>query len=69
MPEWKMSSLERWLEKNNMKTKEFAKHIGCSRQILWKLKKGGAVSPKFAERIVMLTKGEVNPPVSPVGGS
>ena len=31
--------LERWLRKNNMETNELARLSGCTRQVIWKVKK------------------------------
>lgn len=62
------SPMEKWLRKKNMSTTAFCKMVGCSRPVLWKVKRGLPISPQFANRIVELTDGEVNPKSEPVGG-
>lgn len=61
------SDLERWLRFKGMTTKKFAELVGCSRIILWKVKKGMAICPKYGERIKELTDGQVSPKTEPVG--
>jgi hypothetical protein len=59
--DYKDSDLERWLRKRNMKTIRFAELVGCSRPIIWKVKRGIAICPFYAKRIFDLTSGEVTP--------
>lgn len=62
------SSMEKWLRKKNMSTTDFCKLVGCSRPVVWKVKRGIPISPKFAKKITELTDGEVCPKSEPVGG-
>ena len=55
------NSLENWLRKNFMETNEFVKLVGCSRQIIWKVKKNMKVSEKISKKIQEITNGEVVP--------
>ena len=61
------SAMEKYLRKNNMSLKDFAKKAGCSRQTIWKLKKGMAVTPDLGYKIFNLTRGEVQPNCMPRG--
>ena len=61
------SPLENWIRARNMTTTEFTKMVGCSRPVVWKVKRGIAICPKYARKIVELTKGEVMPVIEPVG--
>lgn len=65
--DFRNSTLERWLREQRMTTKKFAELVGCSRIILWKVKKGMAVSPKYGDKIRELTQGHVSPKTEPVG--
>jgi len=60
-------SLKFWLQKNYIKTGDFAKQVGCSRPVIWKAKRDIPICPLFAKRICELTKGEVNPKSNKVG--
>lgn len=51
--------LESWIRKNSMETNQFVKLIGCSRTLIWRAKKGEAISPKFAAKIYEITNGQV----------
>lgn len=51
--------LETWIRKHNIVTKDFIKLVGCSKFVIWKAKKGEAISPKFAAKIYELTNGQV----------
>lgn len=62
------SPMEKWLRERNMSTKEFSEKVGCSRPVIWKVKRRLAISPKFAKKIYELTEGEVSPKIEPVGG-
>lgn len=55
------SSLELWLRKNFMETNELARLIGCSRQIIWRIKKNKKVSENISLKIQKVTHGEVVP--------
>jgi hypothetical protein len=59
--------MEKWLRKKNMSTKEFVEKVGCSRPVVWKVKRGLPICPKYANKISKLTKGEVNPKIKAVG--
>lgn len=61
------SEMENWLRKRMMKTNEFLKLLGCSRPTLWKVKRGIPVCPKYANKIIEITKGEVVPLMEKVG--
>jgi hypothetical protein len=65
--ECKKSDLEIWLRKRQMTTNRFTELIGCSRPIIWKVKRGIAICPLYANRIYQLTGGEVKPIVEKVG--
>ncbi len=62
------SDLENWLRSRNMTTKQFIDIIGCSRQTIWKCKKGSALSPDIAHRIMEVTNNQVSPKIETVGG-
>lgn len=53
--------LESWLRKNNMETNELARLAGCSRQVIWKIKKNEAVDEDTAQKIHFITGGQVKP--------
>lgn len=53
------SDIEKWLRKNFMSTVDFSVLVGCSRQVIWKMKQGKPVMPKFAKRVLEITEGEV----------
>ena len=61
------SDLERWLRKRNMTTNRFVQLVGCSRPVVWKVKKGIAICPLYAKRIYEITEGEVRPLMEKVG--
>lgn len=65
--EYKDSDLERWLRKRSMTTARFAELVGCSRPIIWKVKRGIPICPLYAKRIYDLTSGEVTPVYEFVG--
>ncbi len=65
--DYKDSDLERWLRKRNMKTARFVEMIGCSRPIIWKVKRGIPICPLYAKKIFDLTSGEVAPVYQCVG--
>lgn len=65
--DYKDSDLERWLRKRNMKTARFAEMVGCSRPIIWKVKRGIPICPLYAKKIYDLTSGEVAPVYERVG--
>ena len=52
----KDSPLTQWLIKEKMSTLKFAKLIGCSRQTVWKVKRGIAVSPTISQKIKLVTR-------------
>lgn len=56
-----------WMIYHNMKIIEFARIIGVSRQVIWKVKKGHAVTPITAEKIYFATGGCVKPSEKPQG--
>jgi ribosome-binding protein aMBF1 (putative translation factor) len=60
--DYERSDLEKWLRKRGMRTIDLAKKIGCTRQVLWKVKRGIEISPHIAEKIVDITQGCVLPP-------
>ena len=55
------SDLEKWLKKRSMTTKKFALLVGCSRVVIWKVKRGMGVCPYFAKKIYEITEGEIKP--------
>jgi hypothetical protein len=61
------SALEKWLRKKNMTTTHFVEMVGCSRPVVWKVKRGIPISPKYANRIIEITKGEIKPLTENVG--
>jgi biotin operon repressor len=61
MKNMKKSPMEIYLRKNNMSLKNFAEVIGCSRQTIWKIKKGMAITTDLSYRIFSCTRGEVQP--------
>ena len=61
------SCKDRYLRKNNMTLKDFAEKAACSRQTIWKLKKGLRITPDLAYKILNLTGGEVIPCCMPKG--
>ena len=65
--DWKSSDLELWLRKRSMTTARFAELVGCTRPVLWKVKRGIPVCPLYAKRIYELTNGEVVPVYERVG--
>lgn len=65
--DYRNSTLEKWLRSKGMTTKKFAESVGCSRIILWKVKRGMAISPKHGEKIRELTEGQVSPKIERVG--
>lgn len=65
--DFRASSLEKWLREKCMTTKKFAELVGCSRVIIWKVKRGMAVSPKYADKIKDITGGQVVPISERVG--
>lgn len=65
--DYKDSDLERWLRKRNMKTTHFAALVGCTRPIIWKVKRGIPICPFYAKRIYELTSGEVVPIYERIG--
>ena len=53
--------LERWLRKNNMETNELARLSGCTRQVIWKVKKNETIDDVTAQKIYFITGGQVKP--------
>ena len=64
---YKESDLEIWLREHRMTTESFASLIGCSRQVIWKIKRGIPVCPLFGKKIFEATKGRVKPLINNVG--
>jgi hypothetical protein len=64
----KDSDLEKWIRKKAMTTKNFAELVGCSRTVIWKVKHDLPICPLYANRIIEITGGEVNPKIETVGG-
>jgi len=65
--DYRESQLEKWLRNRNMTTNEFLDLIGCSRPILWKVKRGKPITAAYAERIAKVTNGEIRPVVTKKG--
>lgn len=65
--EIEQSQLERWLRQRNMTTNRFTELVGCSRTVIWKVKKGIAICPLYAKRIIQITGGEIMPLIELVG--
>lgn len=61
------SDLEKWLREKQMSTNDFVKMIGCSRPVVWKVKRGIAICPLYARKIYDFTGGRVKPSIKPVG--
>lgn len=61
------SKLENWLKKRHMSTKYFTNLVGCSRPVIWKVKRGIPICPEYAKRINQITEGEINPLFMSVG--
>lgn len=59
--------LERWLRKNNMETNELARLSGCTRQVIWKVKKNETIDEETAQKIYFITGGKVKPLSRPKG--
>ena len=53
--------LERWLRKNNMETNELARLSGCTRQVIWKVKKNETIDDETAQKNYFITGGQVKP--------
>ncbi len=66
-PEFQGSALEKWLRKRQMTTNKFSAQVGCSRTVIWKVKRGIAICPLYAKRIYEITNGEVVPLMENVG--
>lgn len=64
---YRNSSVEDWIRRNNMTTKQFCELVNCSRITAWKLKRNLCVTPDVADRIEALTNGEVQPRRAPKG--
>lgn len=61
------SKLEKWLRDRNMTTNDFVKMIGCSRPTIWRAKLDKGISKHFAEKIIEITKGEIQPRIKNTG--
>lgn len=59
--------LSDWMAYHNMKMAEFARIIGVTRQVIWKVKRGLPVCPETAEKIYFATGGCVKPLEKPKG--
>lgn len=59
--EKKSSDLDKWLRKRNIRTKDFRIKVGCSTFVIWKVKHGLKIRPKYADIIAELTNNEVIP--------
>lgn len=59
--------LERWLRKNNMETNELARLSGCTRQVIWKVKRNETIDVDTAQKIYFITGGQVKPVSRPKG--
>ena len=62
-----MCELDKWLRKNFMSKTQFAKMVGCSRTVIWKVQKKLRIMPKFAKIIRDITCSEVLPDEFPRG--
>lgn len=63
MNNYENSKMELWLRKKRITTNEFSKLVGCSRQVIWKIKRNMPICPKFGQMIFSLTKGEISPQI------
>ena len=63
----KNSQLEKWLKDKKMSTNRFVELVGCSRPVIWKVKRGIAICPLYAKRVFDLTNGNVQPICEKVG--
>jgi hypothetical protein len=50
-----------------MTTNKFTELVGCSRPVVWKVKRGIPICPKYAKKIIEITKGEIIPLMQPIG--
>jgi len=64
---WQNSKLEKWLRDRNMSTNKFVQLVGCSRPVVWKVKRGITICPYYAKRISEITQGEIQPAFERVG--
>lgn len=69
MTECSDSELEAWIRKRHMTTARFVELVGCSRTVVWKVKRGIPICPLYAKKIFDLTDGEIQPLYNFVGGS
>lgn len=67
MTDCESSELELWLRKRFMTTNRFVQLIGCSRTVVWKVKKGLPICPYYARAIRHVTNGEIIPLIETVG--
>lgn len=51
--------IEEFLRSKNMTVQTLCEAIGCCRQVIWRLKKGKAISLRHAQRIEQFTEGKV----------
>jgi hypothetical protein len=65
--ECESSLLGVWLRKKCIKSGQFSQMVGCSRPVIWKVKRGIAISPAHAKKIFDLTGGEIEPKTEKVG--
>ena len=61
------SILENWLRQKNMSTNELVRMVGCSRPIIWKVKRGIPICAAYAIKIMQITDGEIVPSTNEVG--
>ncbi len=61
------SALEIWLKERMMSTNDFVKLIGCSRPVIWKVKRGIPICPLYARKIYEFTAGKIKPLMKNVG--
>lgn len=64
---YRESDLEAWLKDRQMSTKAFTQLIGCSRPVVWKVKRGIPICPLYARKIYEFTAGKIKPLMKTVG--
>ncbi len=64
---YRESDLEKWLKERQMTTNDFVQLIGCSRPVVWKVKRGIPICPLYARKIYEFTGGKIRPLIKNVG--
>ena len=64
---YRESDLEKWLKERQMTTNDFVQLIGCSRPVVWKVKRGIPICTLYARKIYEFTGGKIRPLIKNVG--